>query len=155
MAINLANKIKFDTVRAMKDGGRLRLSVMRLLVAELEKEKVSLKLADVGDLTDEQTQAVVSRQIKKLDKEIEAYVAVGRETDSQEYEKEVLKKYLPEQATEEEIRKLAYHADSLVRRGEIRNPMQYLGQRLRGKADMKLVAKIAKEVQQELDDAGE
>jgi len=149
--MSLVTKIKSDSVQAMKDKDKDKLSTLRLLISELEKEKVSKKLSDVTDLTDEQAQAVISRQIKKLDKEIEAYVGAGRSTESQETEKELLKTYLPKQATEEEIRELAYKADSLVRNRKIKNAMQFLSQELRGKADMKLVAKIAKEVQKEND----
>src|SRR5690606_32618907 len=106
--MSLVTKIKSDSVQAMKDKDKDKLSTLRLLISELEKEKVSKKLSDVTDLTDEQAQAVISRQIKKLDKEIEAYVGAGRSTESQETEKELLKTYLPKQATEEEIRELAY-----------------------------------------------
>lgn len=147
MNMSLVKEIKTDSVRFMKERNTRDLSTLRLLISELEKEKVAMKLNTVEDLTDEQAQTVISRQIKKLNKEIESYVAVGRETDSQEAEKKLLTSYLPKQATEDEIRELVYHAIALVERGEIRNPMQYLSQRLKGKADMKLVAKIAKEVE--------
>lgn len=147
--MSLANRIKSDSVQAMKDRDQAKLSTLRLLVSELEKEKVSMKLEDVSDLSDDKVITVVSRQIKKLDTEIEAYVSAGHEVDSQNDEKGLLQSYLPKQATDDEIRELAYHADSLTRKGEIRNPMQYLSQRLRGKADMKRVSEIVKEVQQE------
>ncbi|MER2006530.1 MAG: GatB/YqeY domain-containing protein [Psychrobacillus sp.] len=143
----LVNKIKADAVQAIKDKETAKLSTLRLLVAELEKEKVSHKLTEVTGLSDEQTLAVINRQIKKLDKEIESYVAVGRGTNSQEIEKEILVNYLPEQASEEEIRELVAYAVGLVEKGEIRNPMQYLSQHLKGKADMGLVMKIVKEFQ--------
>lgn len=150
--MTLVNQIKSDTTQAMKDGNKAKLSTLRLLVSELEKEKVSMKLADVNGLKDEQVQTVISRQIKKLDKEIEAYQNVNRSTESQEAEKELLISYLPKQATAKEIRELTYRAVNLARRREINNPMQYLSQRLKGKADMKLVSKVVKEVQRELDD---
>jgi uncharacterized protein len=148
LIMTLVNQIKKDSIQAMKEKNSTKLATLRLLIAELEKERIALK---VEELSTEQTQTVISRQLKKLDKEIEAYVAVGRETTSQEVEKELLITYLPKQLTEEEIRELAYHADSLVRNREIKNPMQYLSQRVKGKADMKVVARIVKEVQKELD----
>lgn len=148
--MSLVEAIKNDRMKAMKKGETFTLSVLRLLLAELDKERVTLKLSDVSELSDEQVQAVVGRQLKKLDKEIEAYVNAGHETGSQEYEKELLQSYLPEQATEEEIVKLIHHALSLVERGEINNPMQYLSQRLRGKADMKQVSEAVKKVQQSI-----
>lgn len=144
----LVNEVKTASVEAMRDltpEGKARLSTLRLLVAELEKEKVQHKLSEISGLTDEQAQTVIRRQLKKLDKEIESYVAVGRSTEKQEVEKEVLNAFLPKQLTEDEIRELVAHAVSLVVRGEIKNPMQYLSQRLKGKADMGLVSKVVKE----------
>lgn len=141
---NLVKQIKKDSLLAMKAKNKAELDALRLLIAELEKERIALK---VDELSNEQAQTVISRQLKKLDKEIEAYVAVGRDTDNQEAEKELLKGYLPKQLSEAEIREHVYHAIALVERKEIRNPMQYLSQRLKGKADMGLVAKIVKELQ--------
>jgi len=153
--MSLVETIKKNRIMAMKTGAKDTLSTLRLLLSELDKERVIFKLQDVSELSDEQVQTVISRQIKKLDKEIEAYEAVGRETDSQNTEKELLMTYLPKQLTKEEIREIAYRADSLYRRGEIDQPQRYLAQRLKGKADMRLVMQILKEVQQELDNAGE
>jgi uncharacterized protein len=144
---NLVNQIKTDAVQAMRDKATEKLSTLRLLVAELEKEKVAHKLTEVTGLSDEQTQSVISRQIKKLDKEIESYVAVGRTVEKQEAEKEILQSYLPKQLTEKEIRIEVQFALNLTKQGEIKNPMQHLGKVLKGKADMKLVQAIVKELQ--------
>lgn len=145
--INLITQIKQDLLKAMKEKDTAKLATLRLLLAELEKEKIMYKLNDVEGLTNEHVEVVISRQIKKLDKEIESYVAVGRTVESQELEKKLLQSYLPEQLSEDEIREVVAHAISLVKRGEIDNPMRYLSQRLRGIADMGLVSKIVKEIQ--------
>ena len=139
----LLDKIKSDQIEAMKSKNKEKLSTLRLLVAELEKEKIALKSSG---LSDSQVENVISRQIKKLDKEIEAYVAVGRGTDSQNSEKELLLSYLPKQASEDEIRELVFQAIALTDKGEVKNPMQYLSSKLKGKADMSLVSKIVKEL---------
>lgn len=147
---NLVNKIKADSIQAMKNKEKEKLSTLRLLISELEKEKVNQKLTEVTGLTDEQTQSVISRQIKKLDKEIESYMAVGRDTTNQESEKEILLSYLPKQLSDSEIRDLVEDAIKLVQEGSINNPMRYLSQKLKGKADMKNVMKILKEAEKEL-----
>lgn len=145
--INLITQIRQELSNALKARDNAKLSTLRLLLAELEKEKIAQKLGNIGHLTNEQVENVISRQIKKLDKEIESYVAVGRTVESQELEKKLLQSYLPEQLSEDEIREVVVHAISLVKRGEIDNPMRYLSQRLRGIADMGLVSKIVKEIQ--------
>lgn len=139
--MKLFNQIKEDAKQAMRAKEKEKLSTLRLLTAELEKE---MKLTGVNELTDEQVQTVISRQIKKLDKEIESYVAVNRATEKQEAEKEVLFSYLPKQLTEAEIHNEILVALALVKSGDIKNPMQYLS-KLKGKADMGLVSRIVKE----------
>jgi uncharacterized protein YqeY len=145
---NLVNQIKEDSVKAIKNRETAKLSTLRLLVAELEKEKVKLKLQDVSQLTNEQAQAVINTQIKKLDKEIESYVAVGRETKSQELEKKVLYSYLPKQLSEVEIGKVVKEIASKTSYDgkNVGVLMKELAAKLKGKADMKTVSKIAKKL---------
>lgn len=137
----LLKKIKDDRITAMKNKDKATRDTLELLLAKIEKEKIALK----AELTKEQIEVVIARTLKELDKEIEAYKAVSRETKSQEIEKELLLSYMPKQLTEDEIRVEIAHAVSLVERGEIKNPMQYLSNKLKGKANMGLVMKIVKE----------
>ena len=137
----LLEKIKKDRIEAMKSGDNAKRNTLQLLLAKIEKAQIENKDA----LTDAQVESVISKNLKELDKEIESYVAVGRATDSQEKEKELLLTYLPEQLTEEEINFFIKQAKILIANGEIKNEMQYLSPNLKGKADMKLVAKLVKE----------
>lgn len=137
----LLKKIKDDRITAMKNKDKATRDTLELLLAKIEKEKIALK----AELTKEQIEVVIARTLKELDKEIEAYKAVSRETKSQEIEKELLLSYMPKQLTEDEIHAEIAHAVSLVERGEIKNPMQYLSNKLKGKANMGLVMKIVKE----------
>ena len=99
----MIKKIKADLVEAMKAKQEFRKSVLRMLLAKLEQEKVKLKLGTVEDLTEAQVMSVVVKAGKELDNEIEEYQKVGREVDKQLMEKEILKAYLPKQLTESEI----------------------------------------------------
>jgi uncharacterized protein len=146
--MSLVNRIKTDSVQAMKDKDKFKLSTLRMLVAELEKEKVAHKLTEVSGLSDAQAEEVIRRQVKKLDKEKEAYVKAGVLSDSQDKEKDILLKYLPKQMTEEEIRK-AVDATIFTQKSFGRgmgDVMKVLSINLKGKADMGLVSKIAKEL---------
>jgi uncharacterized protein YqeY len=142
--MTLVNKIKSDAIVSMKGKETEKLSTLRLLIAELEKEKVQHKLVDVTKLSDEQTQAVINRQVKKLDKEIEAYVSVGRSVEKQETEKELLLAYLPKQLSEEEIRDFV--AGVVATSKTVGEAMKSLSAQLKGKADMGLVSKIVREM---------
>lgn len=144
--MTLVGKIKRASIQALKDGDKDTLNTLRLLIAELEKEKIQHKLTEAVGLSDEQAEMVILRSIKKLKKEAEAYASVGKGTEKQDKEIEVLKGYLPASATEEEIRKVVGQAIGMVERKEIKSPMQYISQALKGRAEMDTVMKIVKEM---------
>ncbi|NUJ17345.1 hypothetical protein FKN04_12220 [Bacillus glycinifermentans] len=143
----LAHQIKKDTAQALKSKDKEKLSTLRLLVSKLEKEKVSLKLSNIAELSDDQVQTVIRRNIKELDKEIEAYKAVDRDASSQEAEKQLLMSYLPKQLTESEIKNVVSSIVEYVKvsGGNIGMAMKLASQELKGKADMKLVNQIVKQ----------
>jgi hypothetical protein len=135
-------QIKKDKLFAMRGGDTAKVSTLNLLIAEIEKE---MKLTGATDLTEDQVITVINRQIKKLDKEIEAYVEVGRSTEKQEAEKIVLFSYLPKQLTEEELKEMV--AGIVATSKTIGEAMKSLSAQLKGKADMGKVSKMVKELQ--------
>jgi len=144
--MTLLSNIKQDRITAMKNGDKATRETLQLLLAKVEKAQIENK----AELTNEQVQAVISKNIKELDKEMESYVAVGRPTDSQEKEKELLLSYLPKQLTENEVKAvIAEFAKNTADTGmKIGEAMKELSTILKGKADMKLVSKLAKEALQ-------
>lgn len=134
--------IKADLVKAMKERNEFKKSVLRMLLAKLEQEKVKLKLSTVEDLTEDQVMGVLVKAGKELDNEIEEYQKVGRTVEKQEVEKEILLNYLPKQLRVDEIKEEVVHALDLVAKGELANVNKakgYLSQKLKGKADMNQV----------------
>lgn len=146
--MSLVKQIKSDRITAMKNKDAARRSTLELVLALLEKEKVVNKLPTVEDLTDEQAEVIINRYVKGLDKESEAYKEAGKSTEKQEREKELLLTYLPERMTEEDIRKVVdttiFTQKSLGQ--NLGQTMKVLSIQLKGKADMGLVNKIAKEL---------
>jgi uncharacterized protein YqeY len=138
----MLEQIKADRITAMKNKDKAKRTTLQLLLAKLEKEQIALQT----ELTKEQIEVVINRSLKELDKEIESYKAVSRETTSQEAEKKLLLSYLPKQLTENEIRAEVKLANKLVEDGVTKNAMQYLSNKLQGKANMGLVSKIVKEM---------
>lgn len=139
----LLEKIKQDRTQAMKDKDKQKLATLRSLINEVE---VEMKLTGATTVTDSETESIISRQLKKLGKEEETYQSLGQDTSKQKAEKELLLGYMPQQLTEAQIRSEVVHAYELVSKGEIKNPMQHLSPKLKGKADMGAVAKIVKEL---------
>jgi uncharacterized protein YqeY len=145
--MSLVKQIKSDRITAMKNKDAARRATLELVLALLEKEKVVHKLDTVESLTDEQAEVIINRYIKGLDKESEAYEAAGKSTEKQEREKELLLTYLPERLSEEQIRDIVAGAVAVAKAdgANLGKVMGYLSSLLKGKADMGLVNRIAKE----------
>lgn len=144
--MSLVEQLKLDQVTAMKakdEEGKAKLSPLRLLISELEKEKVLFKMMNVTDLSDEQVMNVINRQVKKVDKEIESYLQVGFEIDKQLTERKLLQSYLPKQLTPEEI--VVRVAEVVAGSSNIGEAMKVLKPELNGKADMKFVSQAVQQ----------
>jgi len=163
--MKLKEKIQEDLKKSQKERNELRVSVFRLLLSSLlnkEKEKrykvyqtniniAEKELSDKSHLTDEEILEVISSEIKKR-REAALEFEKGKRQELAEKEKkemEILKSYLPEQMSEEEIRKLVKDIISEVgakEQKDIGKVMAQLMPKVKGKADGSLVSGIVKEL---------
>ena len=95
---------------AMKAGDKVRLETLKLLSSALNYEFISKQ----HELSEDEELAVVRREIKKRKDAIEAYLKVNQKGRAEAEEKEmaILKEFLPEEASEEEISKVIDEAIS-------------------------------------------
>ncbi|MEQ1440400.1 GatB/YqeY domain-containing protein [Fontimonas sp. SYSU GA230001] len=97
----LKNRIAEDVKAAMRAGDKPRLSVLRMLQAELKQREV----VDAVELTDTVVQAAVEKMVKQR-RDAEAQFRAGNRTDLADKEAAeigVLLGYLPQQLTEAEL----------------------------------------------------
>jgi len=162
--MSLKEKIKQDINLALKGGKATEVSVLRLVNAavlnkekekryKISKEKPGLsetELQEKSQLTEEEMLEVIAGEAKKRRESIVEFEKGGRNELSlkEKSELEILKKYLPEQMSEEDLKKLVAEA---VEKVGAKNPqdigkvMQELMPKVKGKADGNLVSKIVKE----------
>ncbi|MGD0576475.1 MAG: GatB/YqeY domain-containing protein [Candidatus Staskawiczbacteria bacterium] len=161
----LKEQIKIDITNAQKSGNELVVGTLRMLLASVttkEKDKrykISKNkpeateefLIKESELTDEQITEVISSEIKKRKDAIALYQRGNRPelAEKEQKEIEILKKYLPEQLSEEELKKLV--AESIKKTGaaEIKDTgkiMADLMPKVKGKADNSEISKIIKEL---------
>jgi len=163
--MTLKEKIFSQLNQSLKEGEKLTTSVLRMLSAtilnkekekryKLSKEKPELKeteLAKESQLTDEEVIEVISLEVKKR-KEASLEFEKGERQDLVEKEKkeiEILQKYLPEQFTEEEIKKLAKEAIEKIGAEEPKDMgkvMAELMPKVKGRAEGATVSRIVKEL---------
>ncbi len=158
---NLKQQIQSDLKEAMKAKDAFLLSVLRMVSTairnkeiekrtKLAKSEPTDKLDELSQLSDEEMIAALSTEVKRRKDAASEYEAGGRPelAEKEKKEAELLMKYLPEQMSEEEIRKLV--AEAVKNSGatsikEIGKVMGLLMPQVKGKADGALVNKIVKE----------
>lgn len=161
----LKQQIQSESTEALKSGDSFLLGVLRMLLAALgtkekdkrykiSKEKPDIKEGDLikeSELTDEQILEVISSEIKKRKDAIALYTQGNRPelAEKESKEIEILKKYLPEQLSGDELRKLVQEAVTSTGAKELKDMgkvMADLNPKIKGKADGGEVSKIVKEL---------
>jgi len=131
----------------MKGGDQLKTGTLRMLLASLiNKEKDNSQ----KELSQEEFYQIVATEVKKRREAAEAFEKGGKEDMAEQEKKEmkILQAYLPEQLSQEEIRKFVQEA---IAKTGAQNPqdmgkiMAELMPKVKGKADGALVSQIVKE----------
>jgi len=138
--MTLVEKINSDLISAMKNRDEVRLKVLRMLKSELK-----YKAIDTGqDLSDEEAIAVLSSAAKKRKEANDEFRRGGRDdlAEQEMAESEIITEYLPEQLSEDELKKLVEKAvaetgaETMKDLGAV---MKALMPQIRGRADGKSV----------------
>jgi uncharacterized protein len=106
--VSLTEQIQQDTKAAMKDRDRGRVGALRMLGAALKNGEI-----EAGrPLTEEEEQVVLRRQLKQREESAEAFRRAGREEQaaSESAEAEIVRGYLPEPLSAEELEKIVDRA---------------------------------------------
>lgn len=108
MAEGLKERIRADLNAARRERDRLRTVLLTTILSDIRNREI-----EVGhELSDEETQEVLQRGIKRRREAAEQMRAGGRAelAEREEQEAEVLGSYLPAPLTEEEVRRLVRDA---------------------------------------------
>ena len=148
----MKERISQDIKKAMKEKAVLRLSTLRMALAEFQKKE-----KEKGEPVKEDTGIqIFQTMVRKRKDSVEQYRKAGREELAQNEEQEILilKEYLPEPLTEEQVRELVIKTISeLGVKGpkEMGKVMRSLTKQLSGKADGGTISQIVKEELQKLE----
>jgi uncharacterized protein YqeY len=146
----LHQKIVDDLKAVLKSGDSFRTNTLRFLLSSLHNKEIEKKGRGLEPtLSDDEAIEVLSREAKKRKEASEAYKKGNRKDLAQKETKEleIIEKYLPEQLTEEEIKKTVKTAIEKVGAKEIKDFGRVMAETmkaLKGKADASLVSEIVK-----------
>lgn len=99
--MSLRNEIQEKIHIAMKTGDVKKLAVMRLLKSAIKNEEIELQ----KELSDEEVQSVVARQVKQLSEALKDFEVGGRQDllAQTKEEIEIMSVYLPKQMSDLEL----------------------------------------------------
>lgn len=138
--MSLLEQLTNDMKEAMKAKDKVTLGVVRMVKSSVSNEQIKLG----HDLTADEELAVLSREMKQRVEELESYKDADREDLGEEIQGQidVLKRYMPEQMSEEEV--VAVVKETIAEVGasskaDLGKVMGALMPKVKGKADGKLV----------------
>ncbi|HOF42253.1 MAG TPA: GatB/YqeY domain-containing protein [Candidatus Moranbacteria bacterium] len=147
--MNLKEKITQDLKDALKSGDSFKRDTLRLLDSAIKNAEIEKKKREEG-LSDEEILEVVSRAVKQRNDSIEQFEKGGRPelAEKEKAELEILKAYLPEQLSEEEIRSIVKEIIAGTDEVKPQDMGRIMGQamgKMKGRADGNLVRKVVNE----------
>lgn len=138
--MSLRQQIDSDYLTAYKGGEQLRISVLRMLRAELKNKE----LESSQELTENDILGIIRSMIKKRNEAAEAFAAGGRQekADGEIAEIAILAAYLPPELGESQVEKLIAEAIEEVGAkgpGDMGKVMKAVMTKIAGRADGKMI----------------
>lgn len=147
ITLSLQERINEDLKVYMKSKDTFKLGVVRMVKGAVQLEKINLKREE---LSDDEIIKLISKQIKMRKDSIAEFTKAGRLDLVQQNEKEidVLKEYMPEEMSEEEVINIINEAISSTGASNIKEMgkvMREVTPKVSGRFDMGRVSSIIKE----------
>ncbi|MEE9613420.1 MAG: GatB/YqeY domain-containing protein [Thermodesulfobacteriota bacterium] len=145
--MGLREDITGGIITAMKQGEKLRLSTLRLLLAAVKNKEIEMK----KELSDGEIQSVVATLLRQSKDSIEQFKKGGRDDLAEKEEKEagILQAFMPAQLSAEEIRALVTGKIDEVGAegmGDMGRVMKVVMPEIKGRSDGGTVKDIVKDL---------
>ena len=144
--MSLLTTVQNDLKEAMRAGDVVTRETLRMVLSALKNRRIEL----IADLSPAEELAVLTKQVKSREDSAAQYDAAGRpELAARERaEIEVIRRYLPEQLSEDAVRELVERTIATVgasSKKDIGAVMKSILAEHKGKVDGKLVQRLASE----------
>lgn len=141
----MLEQLKEELKDAMRSRDTVRRDTIRLMMAEFKKARI----AKGEDLTEADNMTVLTREAKKRREAIEAFRKGGRDelADKEEAELAVIKTYLPQPYSEDEVKALIAEIISATGASTMRDMGKVMGQlsgKIKGRFDGKAASGLVR-----------
>lgn len=146
--MGLYENLETDAKNALKEKNTLKLSVLRMLLSAVKKLQIDKNLKTVEDT---EVLQIIQRQVKQHKESVEQFTKGSRQdlVDKETAELKILESYMPKQLSEEEVTdiiKAALAEIGATTKADVGKAMKASMEKLKGRADGKLVSKIVSEL---------
>ena len=143
--MSLKQKLQEDLKSSMKNKDTVKKSVITLIRASIKQYEVDNRV----ELGDDEIVDLIAKQLKQTRDSREEFAKAGREdlVSKAEAEIEVLKEYLPQQLSEEELNEIVISTISEVgatSMKDMKKIMTSIMPKVKGRADGKLINELVK-----------
>ena len=145
MSKDLKSLIKTQVTISMKDGDKFRTTVLRMILAEIQK----IEIEEKSDLDELQITSILEKMIKQRNDAISQFEQAKRQelADKEKQEIEIIREFLPEQMSEDEVSELVSKIISEVGAQDMKDMGKVMGSLkplISGKADTGVVSQLVK-----------
>ena len=143
--MSLKQKLQEDLKSSMKNKDTNKKSVITLIRASIKQYEVDNRV----ELGDEEITDLIAKQLKQTIDSLDEFAKAGREdlVEKADAEIEILKEYLPQQLSEEELNEIVISTISEVgatSMKDMKNIMSSIMPKVKGRADGKLINELVK-----------
>ena len=145
MSKDLKSVVKTQVTISMKDGDKFRTTVLRMILAEIQK----IEIEEKSDLNELQITSILEKMIKQRNDAISQFEQAKRQelADKEKKEIEIIKEFLPEQMSDDEVSELVSKIISEVGAQDMKDMGKVMGSLkplIAGKADAGAVSQLVK-----------
>ncbi len=143
----IKNQIKQDLILALKNKDSLRINILRYILSKFQLEEITKKRA----LNEDEEVLIIKKILKELEETLKAAEAGQRISIIKQTQEEIetLKKYLPKQLSEEELKRAIEEIIEVNQEIFQKNPKALIGislKKLNTVADTKKIISLVNEI---------
>ncbi len=148
--MEIVDKIDKSLTEALKNKDQDRTLTLRSIISQKKQKEIEKRTQDKKNITDEDMILILNKMVKQRRESIELYKQGGRQdlADKETKELKIIQEYLPEQLSEEEIKKICEQAINNLKATSLKDMGKVMGtikSKYKGSVDLSIAGKILKD----------
>ena len=148
--MKIVDKIDKSLTEALKNKDQDRTLTLRSIISQKKQKEIEKRTQDKKNITDEDMILILNKMVKQRRESIELYKQGGRQdlVDKETNELKIIREYLPEQLSEEEIMKICDQSINYLKASSLKDMGKVMGiikSKYKGSVDLSIAGKILKD----------